>query len=154
MPNAASFRTFGLAWLALCAALAIHIADEAANGFVGLFNQTSHAIAMSPPGLPMPTLSLHLFLILMVPIVLVLFALTPFAFQGRPWMRPLAVIHAVIEIANAGNHTLETILGHTVSPVHFPRPAPGFYSSPLLAAAAVWLMIEVRRTAKNDRAAL
>jgi hypothetical protein len=34
--------------------------------------------------------------------------------------------------------------------VTFPRPAPGFYSSPFLFAASVWLMVRLRRTARVD----
>jgi hypothetical protein len=51
---------------------------------------------------------------------------------------------------NGMGHTLFSILGHTVPAVTFPRPAPGFYSSPLLFAASVWLMLRLRRTAGAD----
>jgi hypothetical protein len=37
----------------------------------------------------------------------------------------------------------------TVSTVEFPRPAPGFYSSPLLFAAAIYAWVQLRRTATS-----
>jgi len=39
------------------------------------------------------------------------------------------------------------ILGRTVSTVTFPRPAPGFYSSPFLLAASLWMIMRLRQTA-------
>jgi hypothetical protein len=50
-------------------------------------------------------------------------------------------------ILNALGHTLGTILGHTVPSVRFARPMPGFYSSPLLAAASLFLIWTLRKTA-------
>jgi hypothetical protein len=41
---------------------------------------------------------------------------------------------------------LAALLGHTVSTVRFPRPAPGFYSSPLLLTASRFALIELWRT--------
>jgi hypothetical protein len=63
------------------------------------------------------------------------------------WLRPLAWLYAVIQLLNAMGHTVGTILGHTVASVTFPRPAPGFYSSPLLFIGSGWLMVRLRRTA-------
>ncbi|MFZ0197799.1 MAG: hypothetical protein WB523_23980 [Candidatus Sulfotelmatobacter sp.] len=65
-------------------------------------------------------------------------------------LRSLAWPYALIMLLNALGHTIGTILGHTVASVTFPRPAPGFYSSPLLFAASVWLMLRLRRTARVD----
>jgi len=41
---------------------------------------------------------------------------------------------------------LFTVLGQTVSTVRFPRPAPGFYSSPLLLIASIYLFARLRAT--------
>jgi hypothetical protein len=43
-----------------------------------------------------------------------------------------------------------SILGHTVAAVAVPRPGPGFYSSPFLFVASLWLMYRLRRTAQVD----
>jgi hypothetical protein len=77
----------------------------------------------------------------------VLFFLTPVAARGMRGLRPLAWFYAVIMFLNGLGHTLFSILGHTVAAVTFPRPAPGFYSSPLLFLASGWLMVRLRRTA-------
>ncbi len=49
-------------------------------------------------------------------------------------------------LLNAAGHTVATIFGRTVSSVTFPRPAPGFWSSPFLVAAAVYLLVQLRKT--------
>jgi len=51
---------------------------------------------------------------------------------------------------NGVGHTVFSILGRTVASVTFPRPAPGFYSSPLLLFGSVWLMLELRKTTSRD----
>lgn len=53
---------------------------------------------------------------------------------------------AVIMLLNGLGHTTGTILGRTVSSVRFPRPMPGFYSSPLLLATSVYAFMQLRRT--------
>ena len=79
-----------------------------------------------------------------------LFCLTPVAVRGMRGLRPLAWAYAVIMFLNGMGHTIGTMLGHTVASVTFPRPAPGFYSSPLLFVASVWMMVRLRRTARGD----
>jgi hypothetical protein len=82
--------------------------------------------------------------------VVICLALTPLAEQGVRWMRFLAWSYALIHLLNAMGHTVGTILGHTVASVTFPRPAPGFYSSPLLFIASIWLMVRLRQTASKN----
>jgi hypothetical protein len=79
-----------------------------------------------------------------------LFCLTPVAARGMRGLRPLAWCYAVLMFLNGLGHILFTILGHTVASVTFPRPAPGFYSSPFLFVASGWLMARLRRTAQVD----
>ena len=135
-------RSFGHAWLLLCGAFVLHVADEALTGFLSVYNATAQALGM-PSWLRFSTAG---FLGLMIAMNVILLALTPFAFAGRRWMRTIGYVHAAIQIGNAAGHTVGTILGHTVDSVRFARPAPGFYSSPLLAAAAVYLLWVLRRT--------
>jgi hypothetical protein len=40
------------------------------------------------------------------------------------------------------------VLGQTVPSVRFPRPAPGFYSSPFLLIASTYLFVRLRATRK------
>ena len=53
--------------------------------------------------------------------------------------------------ANGMGHTLGTIFGRTVASVHFPRPMPGFYSSPLLLAGSLYLLLEIKRTSSDSK---
>jgi hypothetical protein len=147
---ALSASGYGSAWLALCAAFALHILDEASSGFLAVYNPTMIILHQRWAWFPMPTLRLSQFLVLMIAVWSLLFCLTPVAARGMRGLRPVAWIFAVIMFLNGLSHTLFSILGHTVAAVTFPRPAPGFYSSPFLLAASVWLMFRLRRTARVD----
>jgi multisubunit Na+/H+ antiporter MnhE subunit len=94
----------------------------------------------------MPTFEFQDWLTGLIVAVVVLLALSPVVFHGSRWVRPLFYFFAFLMIANGLGHTAATIFGRTVSSVRFPRPAPGFYSSPLLLAASVYALIQLRRT--------
>jgi hypothetical protein len=133
-------------WLALSFAFALHVVDEAATGFLNVYNPTV-AFLRQRWGMPfLRTFTTEEFLVVMIVALALCFALTPFATRNAGWMRPLAWIVAVIQFSNAMGHTIGTVVGHTVATVTFPRPAPGFYSSPLLFAGSVWLMTRLWRT--------
>jgi hypothetical protein len=141
---------FGSAWLALCVAFALHIVDEASTGFLGVYNPTVIILHERWSWFPMPTFEFRQWLVALIVVCGLLFCLTPVAARGMRGLRPLAWVYAVIMFLNGLGHTLFSILGHTVSSVTFPRPAPGFYSSPFLFAASLWLMYRLRRTAGVD----
>jgi hypothetical protein len=143
--------SFGWPWFALTVAFALHVFDEATTGFLGVYNPTVTILRSRWGWFPMPTFAFHEWLVDLSVAVVFCFALTPLAAQGVRWMRRLAWLYAVIHLLNAMGHTLGTILGHTVASVTFPRPAPGFYSSPLLFIASIWLMVRLRRTAAASR---
>jgi len=140
-------RGFGRAWFALCVAFALHIFDEASTGFLGVYNPTVTAMRERWGWFPMPTFEFREWLVGLIVAVVILFALTPLAARGTRWLRPLAWFYAVLMFFNGMGHTVFTIRGHTVASVTFPRPAPGFYSSPFLFVGAIWLMVSLRRTA-------
>jgi hypothetical protein len=142
--------SLGWPWFALCVAFALHIFDEATTGFLAVYNPTVIALRARWGWLPLPTFAIREFLVAMIGVVVICFALTPLAARGVRWMRPLAWLHAVIQLLNAMGHTLGTILGHSVESVTFPRPAPGFYSSPLLVIGSIWLMVRLRQTARRN----
>jgi hypothetical protein len=141
--------SFGWPWFALTVAFALHVVDEAATGFLAVYNPTVTILRSRWGWFPMPTFEFREWLVGLIVAVVICFALTPLAAQGVRWMRPLAWLYAVIHVLNAMGHTLGTILGHTVASVTFSRPAPGFYSSPLLFIASVWLMVRLRQTAST-----
>jgi hypothetical protein len=137
----------GVAWVMLWIALGLHVPDEALTGFLSVYNPTVLALRARFGFWPMPTFEFREWLTGLTLVVLSLAAMSPFAFQNRQWLRPLFYFLAVVAgIVNPLGHTTATILGQTVSTVHFARPAPGFYSSPLLLVASIYALLQLRRT--------
>ena len=144
----------GIAWVLLCLALAAHVTDEASTGFLAVYNPTVVSLRARLGFWPMPTFEFREWLTGLIVAVVVLLALSPFVFRGSPWIRPLFYFFAVIMLANGLGHTAGTIFGRTVASVRFPRPMPGFYSSPHLLAAAVYAFVQLRRTRPPGIAAI
>lgn len=129
------------------AALALHVTDEALTGFLSVYNPTVLALRATLGFWPMPTFEFREWLTGLIFGILVLAALTPLAFHNRRWIRPVFYFCVIVAgVLNASGHTIATILGHTVSTVRFPRPAPGFYSSPLLLIVSIYALVQLRRT--------
>jgi hypothetical protein len=149
-PPALSASGFGSAWFALCVAFALHILDEASTGFLAVYNPTVTILRARWTWFPMPAYEFREWLVTLVIACGALFCLTPVAARGMQGLRPAAWLFAVIMFLNGLGHTLFSVLGRTVASVTFPRPAPGFYSSPFLFAASLWLMLRLRRTARVD----
>jgi len=126
---------FGLAWLALCVAFAIHVTDEALTDFLSAYNPAVQAIRARFPLLPLPTFTFRVWLTGLVLAVVVLASLTPLAFRGEALMRPIAYAFGIVM---AGNGLL-----HLVASVYMTKAMPGVYSAPLLLAAAVYLLVSV-----------
>jgi hypothetical protein len=141
---------FGMAWLLLCLAFCAHVADEALTGFLGIYNPTVLAIRAQYSWFPMPTFEFRQWLIGLIVANAVFLLLTPFAFRNAWWLRPLGYFYAGVHLLNAMGHTVATIFGQTVSTIHFGRPAPGFYSSPLLFAASIYLLVRLGASAHKS----
>ena len=139
-PNGQLFR----AWMALCLALALHVTDEATSGFLTVYNPTVRALRQSLPWFPLPVFTFNVWLGGLVAAIIVLLCLSLFVWRGAGWMRPLCYIFAIIMLANGLGHTFGTIMGRTVASVRFPRPMPGFYSSPLLLLASAYLLYTLK----------
>lgn len=137
---------FGGPWLTLCGAFGLHIIDEALTGFLNVYNPTVSAMRERWGWFPMPTFEFREWLVGLIVGWVILVALSPLAVGGARWLRPLAWAYAVIMFVNGVGHTLFTILGRTVASVTFPRPAPGFYSSPFLLSTSVWMIMRLRPT--------
>jgi hypothetical protein len=142
----AASSNFGVAWVLLCLAFYSHVADEALTNFLGVYNPTVVALRERFSWFPMPTFQFRDWLIGLVVANLILLALSPFAFRNARGLRPLAYFFAGVMLLNGMGHTLFTVLGRTVASVQFARPAPGFYSSPLLLAASTHLFLRLRAT--------
>ena len=137
----------GRSWIAFCCALALHVTDEALTGFLTVYNPTVVALRSRLGWWPMPTFEFREWLIGLIAAVSVGLLLTPLFFHGGQPIRPFAwIIAALVGVGNGLAHISGTIFGRTVASVRFPRPMPGFWSSPVLIAAAVWVLFELRRT--------
>lgn len=142
-----STPALGWAWVLMWISLAIHVADEALTGFLSVYNPTVLAMRARLGFWPMPTFTFLEWLISLAAGILLLALLSPFAFQNARWLRPIFYFVAIVTgILNALGHTVGTVLGHTVSTVQFQRPAPGFYSSPLLLIVSIYALVQLRRT--------
>lgn len=148
MDGRSSHRELGIAWVGLCLAIAAHVIDEALTNFLSVYNPSVTAMRQRWSWFPMPTFEFRIWLAGLIAFVLLLLLLSPLAFRGVHAIRPVAWFLSILMIANAIGHTLATIFGRTAESVHFARPAPGFYSSPLLLIASVYLIVQLRRTAR------
>ena len=144
--GAAAFR-LGVAWVLLWVALAVHVVDEALTGFLSVYNPTVLALRARYGFWPMPTYEFRDWLTGLATGIILLAAMSPIAFRNAGWIRPVFyVVAGVAGVMNALGHMVASLLGQTVSTVQFARPAPGFYSSPLLLAAAIFALVQLRRT--------
>jgi len=137
---APSHKGFGWAWMALCAALAIHVADEALTDFLSVYNPAVLAIRTRVP-IPLPTFTFNVWLTGLIVGVIVLFSLSCFAFRGARLMAWLSYPFAIMMTANG--------LGHIASSVYMGKLMPGVYSAPLLIAGSIYLLMSVANYRKT-----
>jgi hypothetical protein len=136
-------RNHWLAWMALCIALAIHVADEASTDFLEVYNPTVRTIREKYPLLPLPTFTFETWLSLLIFAVAMLIAASYFVWKGRWAMRPISHVFAAFMLLNGLLHIgVSLYMGDFIS---------GVYSSPLLLAASIALIFYTRayRHAKN-----
>ncbi len=130
-------RQWRAAWVALACALALHVTDEALTGFLPLYNGIVRGIRAQYAWAPLPVFTFPVWLGGLALGVLVLLGLTPLVSRGRPWIRVVSLVLAVIMVGNA--------LGHFGGSLYWQRAAPGVYSSPFLLAAALGLFVTALR---------
>jgi hypothetical protein len=126
-------HAFGIAWVLFAVTFATHFTDEALHGFLPEYNSRVRMIRKKLPLLPVPTFSFAGWLAVLIAGFVLLLCLSPLAFHGSAWLhlaaRPIAL---VVGLLNAGLHLFGSIWYH--------RRMPGFYSSPLLLIASVYLL--------------
>jgi hypothetical protein len=155
MNSTATPGNFGYAWVALCVSFCLHVADEALTGFLPVYNATVLALRGERFWYSLPVFEFRSWLIGLIVVNVVFLLLTPFAFRNARALRPLAYVFAVIMLLNGLGHNLATIFGRGPVPsVAIPRPAPGFYSSPFLLIASVYLLAALRRSVNSRLAAM
>ena len=122
------------AWIMLCLALAVHVTDEALTDFPSVYNPAVSSIREKHPSLPLPTLTFDLWLGALIVAIIVLSSLTILALRGSQIMVALSYVFG----------TLMSLNGlHIVGTIEMGRPMPGVYSTPLLLAASVYLLLTV-----------
>ena len=134
-------RAHAFAWFYLCAHLAAHVVEEAATGFLDVWNPVLAGWSQRT-GLPLPHLPFDLWLGILVVAVTVLTALTPRVARGAAWAPSASYIFGAVMVAN-GVH-------HLFSPLYLGRFLPGHFTSPLLIAAAVWLIVQTRARSRRS----
>ncbi len=135
----------GRAWVLLGLAIALHVTDEALTGFLNVYNPTVAEMQQRLGWVPMPIFSFDVWLAGLIAGVLLILAVTPWAIRNARIWRRIAYVLAAIMILNAAGHTLGTIFGRTFANIQFPRPMPGFYSSPVLLLASIYLLHQLDR---------
>lgn len=131
------------AWIAICLVLALHVADEAATGFLSVYNPTVMALRHSRPWLPLPVYTFRGWMAGLAAVNVLLLCLSIFVLRGARWMRPIGFVFAAVMFANGLVHIGATVRGRTVASLRFPRPLPGFYSSPLMILASLYLLCQL-----------
>lgn len=147
-------RVLTRAWLLLCCALAIHVADEAITGFLPIYKATVLAVRSKGVFFPAPLFTFGWWLAGLILVCIVLFGLSLWVVRGSRAARIAAAIFGAVMLLNGLAHITGTIRGRTVDAVKFARPMPGFYSSLLLLPAAVYLLVAVRRAGRASTAGL
>ena len=141
MMRASRIRT---AWLCLVGALALHVIDEAATGFLTVYNPTVQVLREQLGWFPVPQFRFDSWVSGLTVLVIGLAVLTPAVERGPRVIRVATVVFACLMVLNGLAHIAGTIAGRTVASVRFERPMPGFWSSPVLIAAAVLFVRALR----------
>ncbi len=130
------YRRHWLAWMALCSALVVHVADEALTGFLEWYNPTVRAMRERYPSLLLPTFTFEIWLSLLIFAIVMLIASSFFVWKGRWAMRPISYVFAGFMLMNG--------LLHIAGSLYTREFMPGVYSSPLLLAASIALIAYTR----------
>jgi hypothetical protein len=118
--------------MALCVALAVHVADEALTGFLEWYNPSVRALREQYPLLPLPAFTFDVWVSLLIFAIVMLIASSFFVWKGRWAMRPISYIFAAFMLVNG--------LLHIAWSLYMRGFMPGVYSSPLLIAASIALI--------------
>lgn len=131
-------KRWAISWACLAGALAMHVADEALTGFLPFYNSIITSLRQTYGWVPFPTFTFPVWLGGLIAGVIFLFALTPLVLRGQRWLKVLSYFLGILMIANA--------IGHVAMSIWLGEFAPGVYSSPVLLAAAIALIVTTRQT--------
>ena len=111
--------------------------DEALTDFLSVYNPTVLKLRARFPCIPLPTFSFRMWISGLTAGIALLFLLSPLAFRGVRWIVLAALPLSVLMIGNG--------LGHIISSIYLKRFMPGVYSSPVLIAASLFVLIPALR---------
>jgi hypothetical protein len=118
------------AWLALTFALAVHVADEAWNDFLGFYNPFIMMLRDVLLWQWLPTYEFAEWLTGLIVAILILLALT--RFSDRRWLAWAALPYGLVLTLNS--------FAHIGGSIWTQRMLPGTLSAPLLTVCGVWLI--------------
>lgn len=136
-------RKHGLSWTLLTASLAIHVADEALNDFLPLYNTVVNRIRASYSFIPLPTFSFQLWITGLITAMIILLFLSFLAFRGNRIAMVLSYPYGVLMFANG--------ITHIVGSFYFEKLMPGVFSAPLLLFSSTFLLVQANALAKVRR---
>lgn len=119
------------AWLLLCAALAAHIGEEAATGFLDLWNPEVASLGLAALRFRFPV-----WITLLALGVAGLLILSYWVRRGTWWTPAAAYAFIFLTLSNG--------IAHLAFSLHRRAMMPGAYTSPLLIAASIFLWTTLR----------
>ena len=122
------------AWIFLVSALAIHVFDEAITDFLPFYNFLVPNLKNRLGFFPMPTFTYEIWLTGLIVAIITGYALIPIVNRGRKLIRIIVLVIGFIMVANS--------LGHMIGSLYFGKLLPGFWSSPILLAAAIYTIVQ------------
>lgn len=117
-----------IAWLIMMFTIALHVFDEVKTDFLPFYNQLVLQLRQNTGFFPMPTFSFNVWLIGLIVMIVIGFAITPVFARGKKAMKIFTIVFGIIMIFNA--------CGHLIGSIYLGRLLPGFWSSPLLLVSA------------------
>jgi len=121
------------AWALMMSSLAAHVFDEVITDFLPFYNQLVFDMRERFGFFPMPTFSYELWLGGLILAILIGFAAVPLVYRGGLRIRIITTVLGILMTANA--------LGHLLGSVYTGRILPGFTSSFLLLATAIYVVV-------------
>ena len=132
------------AWATMTGAFALHVLDEATHDFLSWYNPNALALRERLGGLPFPpTFTFPVWITGLCVALVILARLTRVIRPDKRWTVILAYAYAAVHVANGLGHISVSIAGRFA--------APGVLSSPVLLAAAGWLIYETAHAPRAQR---
>jgi hypothetical protein len=131
-------KKWGIAWVSVAVALAVHVLDETLTGFLPFYNSIVWSSRSKYAWTPFPTFTFTEWIVGLTVGVVILLSLSPLVFSGYRFLRPISSILGIVMVANA--------LGHIGVSIYLNSLVPGVYSAPILLISALALLIAVYRS--------